>query len=159
MGRDGKTMTGWISDPGWVYSWDEATGLITSVAHTCKRNSAPVKALYSFGDAQWICLECGSRRGWIDIKRDEQMNHILKTDPEPFQALWDGRKTFEVRAEDDRRFAVGDRLQLREYDPTTNEYKRREIEATVAYILRGPAYGIPEGVVVMSLERFYRLLR
>lgn len=42
--------------------------------------------------------------------------HHLKTWPEPFQAVIDGRKRHEVRV-DDRGFAVGDVLTLKEWDP------------------------------------------
>lgn len=42
--------------------------------------------------------------------------HELKTWPEPFAAMVDGRKAFEIRR-DDRNFAVGDALLLREYEP------------------------------------------
>lgn len=42
------------------------------------------------------------------------MKHFLKTLPEFFQAVIDGRKPFELR-EDDRGFKVGDRVILEEY--------------------------------------------
>ncbi len=42
------------------------------------------------------------------------MTHNLKTHPEPFQAIWDGRKTAELRL-DDRCMEVGDLLMLEEY--------------------------------------------
>ncbi|RYG63647.1 DUF3850 domain-containing protein, partial [bacterium] len=47
--------------------------------------------------------------------------HDLKTQPEPFQAVWSGRKNFELR-QNDRDFAMGDILLLREFDPKTQTY-------------------------------------
>ena len=63
--------------------------------------------------------------------------HELKTWPVYFKAVWDGRKTFEVRL-NDRRFKWGDHLVLKEWDPLTQEYSGRVIEATVTYICQLP---------------------
>lgn len=85
--------------------------------------------------------------------------HVLKCWPEPFQAILDGRKRFEFRR-DDRGYAVGDILDLHEWDPHTRYYRRHEIDGLtvyraerqrVTYILRG-LHGVPEGFVVMSIE-------
>lgn len=43
--------------------------------------------------------------------------HYLKIYPEYFEAVISGQKTVELRREDDRQFAVGDVLVLREWDP------------------------------------------
>lgn len=75
--------------------------------------------------------------------------HELKTWPEHFQAVCDGRKLFELRA-NDRHFAVGDRLRLREYDLATG-YTGREAGADVVYIVYGGQLGLPQGLCIMSL--------
>lgn len=85
------------------------------------------------------------------------MRHILKTDPEVFQAVIDGRKTHEIRF-NDRGFEVGDQLHLRETTRTgadisagaALEYTGRETVKTVSHVLSG--YGLAEGWVVLSLE-------
>lgn len=83
--------------------------------------------------------------------------HILKTWPEPFAAMADGRKKFEYRR-DDRGFAVGDILELWEWDPAPfcrfqNDppvgLTDRHLVFNVTYILRG--FGVPDGFVVMGL--------
>jgi hypothetical protein len=63
--------------------------------------------------------------------------HDLKSWPEYFVAVADGRKTFEVR-KSDRGFMVGDHLRLREWDPRTEQYTGREIERRITYIFSGP---------------------
>lgn len=80
--------------------------------------------------------------------------HELKCWPEPFQALRRRLKTYELRVDDGRGFEVGDVLRLEEFDPEdvdgpgwTGEVEER----FVTYITRGPAFGLPEGMVVMSL--------
>lgn len=89
------------------------------------------------------------------------MNHELKTDPEMFQALIDGEKTYELR-KDDRGFQVGDTLTLRE---TVNdgadialgaplEYTGRILSRVVTHVLRGPIYGLVEGWAILSFARF-----
>jgi len=87
--------------------------------------------------------------------------HELKCWPEPFAALLDGRKRFEVRV-DDRGFAVGDVLVLHEWDPYLDrhdyssckgEYTQRDpVRMLVTYILHGGRFGLPEDVCVMSVE-------
>lgn len=79
-------------------------------------------------------------------------NHRLKTWPDPFQALWDGRKTFEWRQEDGRDFQVGDTLELSEWIPENKTYTGRFIRAEVTYVLHGGRFGVPEGFKVMSVK-------
>jgi hypothetical protein len=79
--------------------------------------------------------------------------HVLKTWCDPFQAVWDGHKLAEFR-KDDRQFRVGDWLDLLEYDHVRSVHTGREIEAKVTDIRRGPAFGIPEGYAMLSLQRY-----
>lgn len=77
--------------------------------------------------------------------------HSLKCWPGPFQAMLDGRKVHEVR-KDDRGYAIGDHLHLREWDPDTSTYSGRTLTVRVTYISRD-AFGLPPGLVVMSVAR------
>lgn len=76
--------------------------------------------------------------------------HVLKTWPEPFSAIGNGWKTFEWRTTE-RNYQEGDRVLLREWDPATEKYTGRELGAEVGFVLRAPAFGVPEGYVVFSL--------
>lgn len=82
------------------------------------------------------------------------MQHQLKSWPEWFEAVHSGVKTFEVRV-NDRGFAVGDRLWLREWNPESETYTGREVVRWVTYILDSEADIIPRGIepgyVVMAL--------
>lgn len=80
------------------------------------------------------------------------MIHDLKCWPEYFQAVKSGIKPFELR-KDDRGFAVGDVLHLREYDPKTEQYTGEEIDKTVTYILPLAMFGVAndERYVIMGL--------
>ena len=62
--------------------------------------------------------------------------HELRTWPIYFQPVLDGQKTFEKRIWD-RDYKVGDTLVLKEWDPKTQEYTGRELDAVVTYILDG----------------------
>lgn len=61
------------------------------------------------------------------------MGIIKKVWPEYFQAILDGKKTYELRL-DDFQVGEGDILVLREWDPKTKEYTGREVEKEVTYV-------------------------
>jgi hypothetical protein len=76
--------------------------------------------------------------------------HELKTWPEFFQAILDGTKRHEIRV-DDRGFAVGDVLVLREWDPHVDDYTNRKLRVLVTYKTGGGNWGLPSNVCVMSI--------
>lgn len=78
--------------------------------------------------------------------------HQLKCHPEYFEALRNRTKMFECR-KDDRQFEVGDSLELRCFDPWSNDYMPMgHLVREITYILRGPIFDLPEGLVIMSLK-------
>lgn len=78
------------------------------------------------------------------------MIHLLKTWPEYFKDVVQGKKSFEYR-KNDRDFHVGDCLSLQEYNPTIGQYTRNNFTVRVTYVLR-EAPGLPEGYCIMSIE-------
>ena len=83
--------------------------------------------------------------------------HELKTDSELFQAVVEGRKTFEIRF-NDRDFKVGDELVLLETIHTLEEqmthnkpllFSGNELRKTVSYVLSG--YGLQDGWVILGI--------
>lgn len=80
--------------------------------------------------------------------------HELKTWPEYWNAVAEGKKMFEFRRDDrPEKFMEGDFLRLREWDPRSQKYTGRSWQTRVGYCLRGPEAGVPDGYIVMSLER------
>jgi hypothetical protein len=78
--------------------------------------------------------------------------HDLKTWPGPFAAMWAHEKTHEVRR-NDRGFAVGDLLRLREYEPGNGGYTDRVILARVSYVSEGGTWGLPSDLCVLSIQQ------
>lgn len=84
--------------------------------------------------------------------------HELKTDPAVFAAVLAGAKTHEIR-KNDRGFAVGDDLLLRETTYTGEQmgrgyplhYTGRELERSVSHVLSG--YGLQDGWCILSLAQ------
>jgi ASC-1-like (ASCH) protein len=72
------------------------------------------------------------------------MIHELKIWPKYFNAIKCGDKRFEYRV-NDRGFAVGDMLHLREYNIESGEYTGQEMSVMVTYILE------VENMVIMSI--------
>ena len=76
--------------------------------------------------------------------------HRLKTWPRYFAAVYEGRKTYEVRR-DDRGFNVGDILHLVEWSIHGGE-TGREVKHTITYISRQSSLiPLPAGYVIMAL--------
>ncbi len=77
--------------------------------------------------------------------------HELKADICYFDAVWEDKKTFEIRF-NDRNFQVGDLLLLKEYDESTlNKYLSREILCEIKYIFSESRY-LQEGHVILAIE-------
>lgn len=76
--------------------------------------------------------------------------HQLKVWPEFFEVVLDRTKPFEIW-KNDRNFQKGDVLELREWDPKTEQYIGREVSARVTYVT---GFEQPEGQVVMGIEVF-----
>jgi hypothetical protein len=80
------------------------------------------------------------------------MRHELKTWTVPFQAVIEGRKTYEIRRTDDRQFDVDDELYLREWDPQTERYSGRYALVVVRHVTIGGEWGLPPKLCVMGIE-------
>ena len=79
------------------------------------------------------------------------MIHHLKCWPEFFEAIRTKRKTFEIR-QDDRGFMLGDQLCNQEWDNELGMATGRYLlTAPITYIMRGPAFGLAKGYVIMSI--------
>lgn len=78
------------------------------------------------------------------------MLHELKTWPTPFEAILEGRKTYELRV-DDRNYQVGDTLQLREWDGKSG-YSGRTITVSVTYKTSGGEWGLREDLCVLAFR-------
>lgn len=85
--------------------------------------------------------------------------HELKTNPDVFNAVKTGQKTFEIRL-DDRGYEVGDQLLLKQTLHTGEqmkagmplEYTGSTFGARITHILRGPIYGLQAGWVILSFR-------
>lgn len=99
------------------------------------------------------CVEDGEVRCTLPPCKACHINykvHELKTWPEFFQAMWNNDKPFEYRKNDDRDFKKGDLLICQEWNPKTQEYTGREIDARVTYVLENQM-GVPEGYAILGL--------
>ena len=81
-----------------------------------------------------------------------QKMHRLKTWLSAYADVRRGAKTFEFRR-NDRDFQEGDKVALDPWDPDTDRQAPylETVIADVGYVLRGPAFGVPEGYCVFPL--------
>lgn len=109
-----------------------------------------------------IELDALIERLHLSRRRQRMGVHFLKTDPGPFQAALDGKKTFEVRF-DDRCFEVGDTLVLKETKYSGVEmrtgaelkYTGRNLSVAIMYKLDG-GYGLEKGWCALSFRKLIR---
>lgn len=73
--------------------------------------------------------------------------HELKIQPEYFDAVLKGKKTFEIR-KNDRNFKEGDLLLLREFDPVSAQYTEQEVMKQICYIT---SFAQRKGYVVLGI--------
>ena len=76
-----------------------------------------------------------------------EYDECLKIHPQHFDNVNYGRKTFEIRDATDRRFDVGNRVLLREYDPVKSEYTGRVEHVRITYVT---TYQQKKGYVVFG---------
>lgn len=69
----------------------------------------------------------------LKLLREVIMRIEKKVWPEYFQAIIDGKKSYELRLADFE-INAGDILILQEWDPQTQEYTGREVEKEVTYV-------------------------
>ncbi len=84
------------------------------------------------------------------VLQKARKRHSLKVWPEYFEALADGKKTFEARRLD-RDYQVGDELALHEFCRVNGFTDRLPLIRQITYLLTGPKFGIERGYCVMSL--------
>ena len=84
--------------------------------------------------------------------------HQLKSWPDYFEPVLAGLKNFELR-HNDRKFAVGDVLHLREFDDRKGTYTGRECRRRITYMLDGigpgaitPLKGLSRGYAILGLS-------
>jgi hypothetical protein len=90
--------------------------------------------------------------------------HEVKGHPDPFEAVFDGRKPYEIRV-NDRDYRVGDVLYLREWDPESSclradhgpscscHYSGRYLWLAITYLTRGGEWGLPLNLCVLGITR------
>lgn len=79
------------------------------------------------------------------------MTHALKTWPEYFKLIREGKKRYELR-KNDREFKEGDKIILQEYNQQDKKYTGEEVVFTAGFILHGPAFGLKKDHCIIQLE-------
>lgn len=79
--------------------------------------------------------------------------HELKTWPDAFDAMHDGRKLFEFRKHD-RDYRVGDQILSRRFDPDVKDYTGEVDKFEITFMLVAGQYGVPDGFCVMGVKPY-----
>lgn len=95
-------------------------------------------------------LELLQNKDWTSTVRTVKY-HELKTWSVYWSAINCGAKTAEVRF-NDRDYEVGDKLILREWSPSRQEYTGRTCRRYITHIMYGRIFGLEDGYVLLSLR-------
>ena len=89
--------------------------------------------------------------------------HEVKCWPEFFKDIWNRKKRFELRR-NDRNYKVGDKLRIKEYNPSEvgNEYTGLETCNNITYILGNKndceKFGLMPGFVILGIDQTFRVM-
>jgi hypothetical protein len=78
------------------------------------------------------------------------MKHELKCWPEYFTEIQKRSKTFEIRR-NDREFALGDTLILKEWIPDKQCFSGKFVERKVTYVFPEGHFGLDKKYIIMSI--------
>ena len=70
----------------------------------------------------------------VSVANITQVTHTLKSWTQFFQAIKAGKKLHDLRSKKDRRFKVGDKLCLMEYDPFSGAYTGDSVIVEITFI-------------------------
>lgn len=77
----------------------------------------------------------------------------LKIWPEPFKAILNGRKRYEVR-KTDRDFRIGNIIMLREFLPKKEQYSGEFFLGKITYITKAGTWGLPNNLCIFGFEEW-----
>lgn len=83
----------------------------------------------------------------VTIAKEWGNGTLLKIQPQYFEEVRNGNKSFEIR-KNDRDFKVGDTLYLQEYNPLAQEYTGEVVKREITYITN---YAQQENYIVMAI--------
>jgi hypothetical protein len=123
------------------------------ICHKCRQGSNSAVKFWLRHESDCIDFEIKDGDCLYYTKIDEgTVTHELKTLPKYFKAVWEGKKTFEVR-KDDRDYQVGDDLLLQKYD--NGQYLVSEYRCKITYILGrndDEKMFVPEGYIIIGFK-------
>jgi len=77
--------------------------------------------------------------------------HELKTHPQPYFDVFTGEKPYEIR-KNDRGYAVGDWLLLKQWEPVLLTYSGKQLWAYVTHLTPGGQWGLPAELCVLGIQ-------
>jgi hypothetical protein len=78
----------------------------------------------------------------MDSRDTYKTTHKIKSHPEPFQSVWSGDKSHEIRF-NDRKYRVSNIIRLLEWNPATKAFSGRAIDLIINHIRFAPGEGLP----------------
>lgn len=143
-----RQSDGWESSTscqGWL--WTDDNGVSVSAFRLSHPVATPAPDL----PADWEARMSHAPVAGDGVREDrDPITHEVKCWKAPFAAVKSGAKPWELRF-NDRDYRVGDTLRQREWDDVDCRYTGDETSHRIGWALYGPAFGLPEDYVIMSL--------